>query len=54
MNQVYYKYYYIKITEYFHKPCSSYRNMKVKVVLSNYATKSNIKKQHFLIYHHLL
>ena len=36
--------------QYFPKPCSSCRNMKIKVALSNYATKSNVKKQQALIY----
>ena len=37
----------------FPKPYSSYKNIKVELYLFNYATKSNVKKQHMSIDHNL-
>ena len=37
----------------FPKPYSLYKNIKVELYLFNYATKSNVKKQHMSIDHNL-
>ena len=44
---------YPKTSRHFLKTYSSHRGMKVELNLSNYSTKSELKKRQVLIHHHL-